>query len=72
MRVSRNGIILVEFDDDKGDPLGSKIESNWIRDYRALFEKYSLKVHKRAIRNDIWPGKWAEFGKIITVYLNNQ
>jgi len=69
-RIARLGLILIEFDNDSNDSGGKVLQATWIRDYRALFKKYSSKVIKRRISEEIWPGKWAANGKIITVFLN--
>jgi ubiquinone/menaquinone biosynthesis C-methylase UbiE len=70
VRITRLGLILIEFDDDSNDPCGKVMQATWIRDYGALFKKYASKIIKRSINEKIWPGKWAVNGKIITVFLN--
>jgi ubiquinone/menaquinone biosynthesis C-methylase UbiE len=69
-RVARSGLILVEFDHDNKDSLGQLFEAAWIRDYETLFQNYASGISKRRISDKIWPGKWAEHGKIVSVFLN--
>jgi ubiquinone/menaquinone biosynthesis C-methylase UbiE len=70
VRIAKLGLIIIEFDDESNDPFGKTFEATWIRDYRAVFQKYALKIDKRCFDEKIWPGKWSEFGKIITVFLS--
>lgn len=70
VRISSLGMILIEFDDDDDDPLGKVYQSNWIRDYDALFKQHASKIEKRRIDDKIWSGKWSEHGKIITIFLD--
>jgi ubiquinone/menaquinone biosynthesis C-methylase UbiE len=68
-RVARYGLILVEFDDDSQDPFGNVFQSNWVRDYSTVFHQFSGRIDKRRFNEKVWPGKWAQMGKIITVFL---
>lgn len=70
-RVAKFGLILVEFDNDNKDPLGQLSEALWIRDYETLFQKYASGITKRRISEKIWPGKWAEKGKIFSIFLKH-
>jgi ubiquinone/menaquinone biosynthesis C-methylase UbiE len=69
-RITTKGLIMVEFDDDSEDSFGCVYEATWIRDYKAVFSKYSDKIEKKCISGKIWPGKWSVHGKIITVFFN--
>lgn len=72
VRIARLGLILVEFDDESDDPFGKVIESAWIRDYRAVFRKHADSITKRSFTPETWPGKWARYGKIITILLTGK
>lgn len=71
-RIASKGLILIEFDNDNNDPMGSVYETNWVRDYGSLLSPYSDKIEKRCFTENIWPGKWSFHGKIITVFLNRK
>ncbi|MDD5571128.1 MAG: class I SAM-dependent methyltransferase [Bacteroidales bacterium] len=69
-RIAKKAVILSEFDDDSGNSSGFAFESDWVRDYKTLFSKYSNSVQKKSFTEDVWPGKWSKYGKLITILLN--
>jgi cyclopropane fatty-acyl-phospholipid synthase-like methyltransferase len=69
-RIAKIGFIIVAFDDDSKDSAGRVLQANWIRDYKTVFQQFSKKIEKRSFNENVWPGKWSEYGKIITVFLN--
>jgi ubiquinone/menaquinone biosynthesis C-methylase UbiE len=69
-RIAKIGFIIVAFDDDSKDSTGRVFQANWIRDYETVFQQFSRKIEKRSFDENVWPGKWSEYGKIITVFLN--
>ncbi len=71
-RIARYGLIIVEFDNDSNDAGGTVYQANWVRDYRTVFQKFSDRIEKRGFDENTWPGKWSEFGKIITVFLKKE
>ncbi|MCB9358488.1 class I SAM-dependent methyltransferase [Candidatus Woesearchaeota archaeon] len=67
LRISKKGIVLLEWQDSNIGPKGEQHNNLWVRDYRKLFKKYKREVIIQKIKDDDWPDmNWQRFGAIIT------
>ena len=63
-RVSKKGIVLVEWHDDDS-ATGIVKEFHWCRNYKSLLEAFGYKVEVRRILKSEWPTKkWFTFGRV--------
>ena len=63
-RVAKKVIVMVEWHDSKGNAIGKRKKSYWIRNYTALFKR-----PVEVIKINNWGGDWNKYGYIIIIKL---